>query len=495
MFRCVNLHHLPMDNLSTLLCVNISLPGKEFDYVNFLSRTSVFDSEIIVFWPSFKDFMADTTYKGKRTFHDDKAFELREHITHWNSQLQAALREGKTVFYYLTEPEDVFLDTGNRQYSGTGRNQTTTRMVDSANSYEVLPVSLRPTVARGNATRATKDLGLLAAYWKLCSEYSYYEAYLPAGKLPNPALTVGRKGDSVSGVLRVEAGHVVFLPPMDLPKTFTIRVKATDNEEDADEEQDAEEGQEYWSSDALAFGKRLAAHLRGIDKTLKSGTDKSIPPDWATPEAYPLAKERALTMSIDAANTELKQAQERLAKLEDEKNQAGILRYLLYEKGKPLETAILEVLRLLGFSVEQLKDGDSEFDAIFVAAEGRFLGEVEGKDNKAVNIDKLSQLERNIQEDFGREAVTEYAHGVLFGNSYRLQPPEKRPEPFTAKCLTGAKRANVSLIDTHGLFDVAKYLTENDDKLYAERCRKAILDGKGTVVKFPAPPRSESKTT
>ena len=64
--------------------------------------------------------------------------------------------------------------------------------------------------------------------------------------------------------------------------------------------------------------------------------------------------------------------------------------------------AILEALRLLGFQANNYKDAESEFDAVFEAPEGRFLGEAEGKDNAQVNIDKMRQLEMNIQEDFAR---------------------------------------------------------------------------------------------
>jgi len=468
-----------MDKPSVIISIYISLPGEQFDFATFRSKKSLLDSEIIVFWPSLAEFQADTTLQGKLAFYDHESFKLVEDINHWNSQLQRALRDGKTIFYYLAEPESIFVDSGDREYSGTGRNQKTTRLMKPANSYHVLPVDLEPVVASGTAIKPTKDLAVLAAYWKLCSQYSSYEAYLPSGKLPNPALTVGQKNDSVSGVLRFGSGHIVFLPPLELPKDFTVHKK----------------GQEYWSSEAVTFGNRLAAHLVEVHKALKGDKEKTVPPEWATPEKYPLAKERELRISIDAVNTELKLAQARLAKLEEEKGQSGILRYLLYEKGKPLEIAILEVLRLFGYSAERFNEGGSEFDAIFVAAEGRFLGEAEGKDNKAINIDKLSQLERNIHEDFSREEVTEYANGVLFGNGYRLLAPEKRQELFTDKCMTGAKRAGVSLIGTPDLFEPARYLVENDDKLYAERCRKAILDGKGTVVKFPVPRSSESKTT
>ena len=92
--------------------------------------------------------------------------------------------------------------------------------------------------------------------------------------------------------------------------------------------------------------------------------------------------------------------------------EAAQLRVLLYETGKALEGAVLKALRLWGFVAEGHHDAESEFDAIFISPEGRFLGEVEGKDNKAVNIDKMGQLERNLQEDFAKDGVDSFAKGV-----------------------------------------------------------------------------------
>jgi hypothetical protein len=63
----------------------------------------------------------------------------------------------------------------------------------------------------------------------------------------------------------------------------------------------------------------------------------------------------------------------------------------VYEKGALLEQAILQALRLIGFEAEQYRESDSEFDVVFVSPEGRCLGEAEGKDNRAINIDKLSR--------------------------------------------------------------------------------------------------------
>ena len=95
----------------------------------------------------------------------------------------------------------------------------------------------------------------------------------------------------------------------------------------------------------------------------------------------------------------------------------------------------------------------------------------------------------NILEDFERDDVTEPAKGILFGNAFRLTPPSERPpEPFTAKCLTAAKRNGTALIQTSDLFEVAKALSDKFDEQFAAACRSAILSTSGSEVQFPPAP-------
>jgi hypothetical protein len=176
---------------------------------------------------------------------------------------------------------------------------------------------------------------------------------------------------------------------------------------------------------------------------------------------------------------------------------------LLYEKGPLLEVAVREALKILGFHTETFKSGEHEFDAVFESEEGRFIGEIEGRDQKGIAIEKLSQLERNIQEDYAREEVQAYAKGVLFGNAERILPRSKRHSFFTEKVLSGARRSKISLICTPDLFDVVKYLKNTDDPDFARECREAIAACDGGIVTFPKPenetiemdlvPRGESK--
>jgi hypothetical protein len=245
----------------------------------------------------------------------------------------------------------------------------------------------------------------------------------------------------------------------------------------------------FWTDEAQKFGKRLVSALASLADTLMQSTQVTPVPAWALESRYRLAKENELEAAISTCTADISQLQEKKNGLEAALGAAGSLRGLLYEQGRPLESAIIEALILFGFEAKPVSDGKSEFDVVFVSAEGRCLGEAEGKDNKAINIDKFSQLERNIQEDFSREEVSEYAKAVLFGNAYRLQSLDKRPAFFTDKCVSAAARVHAVLVRTPDLFGPAKYLKENPhDADYAKQCRDVLFVTEGEVVAFPATP-------
>lgn len=351
--------------------------------------------------------------------------------------------------------------------------------MDSVDSYKAIPVSLGKVVSAGGAEiRPAKDLGALSAYWSLCSRYSRYEVYL-GDQLEEPLL-ITKSGNKVVGtVVRGGKGTFVLLPAIKFPSEEFLKKD--------------KKGGAYWTTPAMRFGKQLAACFVETDRALQNTKEETPAPAWAKDSEYRFEQEANLEKRIEALNSSLQELQEKRASLSVALEKAGSLRKLLYEKGKPLEHAILEALSLLDFKAEPFQDAESDFDAVFIASEGRFLGEAEGKDNKPINIEKLDQLERNIREDFGRKGVKEYAKGVLFGNAYRLMPLDGRKGFFTAKCLSGAKRSKVALIRTSDLFEVAKYLKSNKDAAFAKACRAAIVRAQGEIVVFPQVPGGDDK--
>ena len=462
--------------------VECEIPGGFSEYVSIDSDTSLLDWDIILFRPNISKLLGyPDTYQGKPSLADYASFQLRERMEHWRRELRDAIDSGKTVITFLSELDEVYIDTGQRQYSGTGRNRQTTRVVDLYNNYKCIPFTLGPINAKGSEMRLAKGSELLSTYWAEFGDNSTYRVRIE-GQVSKP-LVITRTGDKTVGALiRVKnsAGALLLLPYLELElDEFYRKTKG---------------GKLEWTEKSRQFGHRLLAAIIEIDRTLKQVGALTPIPNWAKLGDYNLPKEAKLKEKLLKIDEDLEKLQQQKQRTKEELTSEGVLRRLLFEKGSALEEAILQALHLLGFAASKYRDSDSEFDVVFQSSEGRFLGEAEGKDNNMIGIDKLRQLEMNIHEDLAREEVIEPAKGVLFGNAYRLLALNERGEFFTEKCLKSAKRSGTILVRTPDLFRVAQYLSGETDQKYAQACRKALLNAEGEIVQFPKPPSVELGT-
>jgi hypothetical protein len=466
-----------------IFTVGFDLPGDEFEYVPLESDRTLLDADIILYEPSFglwlhawHNFDGVQTYQGTTIMSDESSREVPARLNHWRSELVAAVNAGKLVVFYLKKPEVLFRYTGERTYSGTGRNQKTTNLVREISTYEAMPAKVTASARTGTSVKPTKDAAIIASYWKDFAAMSPYQATIE-GEFGKTLLETPGISRAIGALFRGKAGGaILFLPPLKYDEKKFLRSNKK------------EPSKRLWTAEALKFGKRYVAALVGISKALAAGANVTPRPAWVTAEDYSTSGEAEIERAIEDVGKKVTALENKRKRLQADLQAASVLRWLLYEQGKPLERSILEALGLMGFVAESLNEGGSEFDAIFTSAEGRCLGEAEGKDSKQINIDKLSQLERNVQEDFAREGVTEYAKPVLFGNAFRLTPLVERTEFFTDKCLAGAKRAKVALVRTPDLFPIARYLKESADPEFAARCRSAIFAAEGEIVKFPEVP-------
>ncbi len=168
----------------------------------------------------------------------------------------------------------------------------------------------------------------------------------------------------------------------------------------------------------------------------------------------------------------------------------------MYETGHYLEDAVISALKVIGYEAKEFDDGTLQVDQVITSPEGiRFLGECEGKENKAIAIDKIKQLVGNLSEDLDKNDSVEIARGLLFGNPQRLLPVNERTVDFTDKCKNFARIHHIGLIKTADLFFIVKYLHENSDEQFKAACRDAILKQLGGVIKFPDIPVKAKETT
>jgi hypothetical protein len=467
-----------------IISVGFYFPGDVVDYVGFNSDTSLLDADIIIYSPNIFEYSHhyDSLYQGKPALNDSASFALQEKTAHWRRELKDACDAGKTIFIFLNKFEEVFVSTGDKQFSGTGRNRVTTNIVKNYDNYQSIPFALDSVNSKGSSMILSKDSALISSYWKTFSESSKYHVYLK-GKVSSPLIKTKTGDRTVGAIVRFKSGSGAFIL---LPYLDT----------DIDEfEEERDDGSVYWTQAAIEFGTKLRSSLVEISKAIRQSASLTPAPDWVSDEKYDLPNEIKLREKLLKVESKIQKLQKEKQTTKEALIDEGKLKRLLFEKGKPLESSIVDALKVLGFNATQYQDDKSEFDVIFECLEGRLLGEAEGKDGKQININKLRQLEMNIHEDFERDEVKDIAKGVLLGNAFRLLPLEERDENFfTDKCVTASRRNKTALVRTPDLFLVASYLLSHKNKTFAKKCRNTILKSIGGLVKFPNIPKKKEKS-
>lgn len=453
--------------MKSVVSVNYTIPTVE-NSLSYGSDGSLRDYDIVLFdpdlpWQSRVEFSG-----GGSCISIEGAASLSKSMSHWSRELTGALAAGKTVFVVLSAYKEDQAAVGSTLTSKNHRRYQTTAI----NNYSVIPGKLKVRNARGRAI-SVKD----SAYKGLYDTVKEITEYRVIFEAPSSMQTVftAKDGTAVGGVMRFQEwpGSLVLLPHFDFQ---------------ADGFTEYSGHQRVWTKKALKTAPAFIGQLVAIDRMLRGSAELTPPPDWMSAIAMPKPADQIATAiaEIDAEIENLRQRRD-----EQALRKADILEYsyLLYEKGKPLEKAIEKALRLLGYTVETLRIGDLEIDHVVVGPSGkRMIGESEGKDSSAIDISKFRQLESNIGEDFEREEVDQPAKGLLFGNGFRLSPPEGRPEQFTAKSLTNAARLGSALVRTVDLYGVALHLLNHpDDEAFRSACRAAIEDMTGGIVAFPDP--------
>ncbi|OHD93177.1 MAG: hypothetical protein A2552_09015 [Sulfuricurvum sp. RIFOXYD2_FULL_44_160] len=457
----------------TIFTVGFELPTNNFQFKSFHSNASLLDADIILFEPKLiyqTDYLTGAQYNGKPNLSDESSTKCNYSIKHWKEELKLAYESGKTIFIFLTTPENVFIHTG---YTNNGKNRL--RNLDEINSFAMLPISFKDKkTAKGKNIQFTQDGIFLKSYWETVKKFCEYELYFEHDSAK--PLIVTKSGDKTVGAMMTneKGGVMLLLPPLNLPKDFT------------DMHTDGKTS--IWTEKAIQFAKSLLNQIIAIDKSLKHSTQETPAPEWISEAQFQLDIEKKYLSEIDKFQNQLISIQKKIEAKRNELDKHTLSKKLLFENGKPLEYAIIDALQIIGFKAENYDDGKSEFDIVFESDEERFIGEAEGKDTSAIAITKFRQLESNIQDDFARDEINEYAKGVLFGNPHRLLHPNKRTEFFTQKAIDSAKRSGIALVNTHELFEVVKYLKDKNDKNYAKQVRDCFKNTSGEIIKFPPIP-------
>ncbi|MDD5341735.1 MAG: hypothetical protein PHI73_00120 [Patescibacteria group bacterium] len=457
-----------------IFTIGYTIPTLDESYIDFYDDVSLMDADILLISPeelyprgSWVEFSS-----GGGCYNAPTSREYEEKISHLKKEIADFLQSGKSVFIILSKEKTQMLSSGvSHPRKGENLHSTYTKT-----NYDFLPISIGTLVSASGKNVTFSGNPIVSDFYDKFKEYLGYQLYIENTPEAQILFTGKDKTKLLGAIFKVKSGNLIVLPYISYDeKKFT--------------ESKGKGRNKYWTKKATQFGKSLAKSLVDIDKALRKGGDVTPPPDWTNEIDFRLAQVEVLHKGVENKAKEIEklisQKNELLKKIDEEIK----LRDLLFEKGKILENAITTALEILGYSSENYNDGNLELDHIITSPEkDRFIGEAEGKDTSAINIDKFRQLAVNIHEDLQRGEVEYPAVGILFGNGFRLTKPSERAEQFTTKCINTAKSSNCVLVRTADLFRVAKYVKETKNEEFAKRCRDVIKNGIGGIVTFPELP-------
>lgn len=452
--------------MKSIVTVNCELPTID-NYIGYSEGKSLIDYDIVLFEPTFPYYQRIDFSAGGSCVALESGKRLLESVRHWKKELGLALKAGKTVFFLLNAYKvDQVAVSSNSPRKGQRLYDTT-----QVTNYNILPINISVRNTRGK--RFSSQNSNFKGLYEAIKNVVEYQVIIESDV--EEKTFVSSDGINVVGSCMSFtscSGHLVLLPHFDL-SNMTERV----------------DDKAQWTDEALRISHSVVGQMVELDSSIKNKTDVTPKPEWL--DAVELPKE---ALVIEGEIDEVKNKVLLLQQSIEEKvvAKSKLLKYanLLFEKGILLEESITNTLGLMGYIVENYREGDLEIDHIIVGpSKIRMIGETEGKDTSAISITKFRQLESNINEDFEREVVDDPAKGILFGNGYRLQDPSAREGQFTEKCLKNAKRLGTALVRTSDLYDVALYLLNHPhDEEYKLKCRDALEKTTGEIVSFPETP-------
>lgn len=428
-----------------IITVNYPLNGDGIINTTIDGDETLLDGDIVVFDPSEFSSLWELTKKGDdnvRRLFSPTSDQIRNTFSSRRREVEALLENGKVIISFLHPTSGFKGEIGNQS------------KYDIVANYDFLPLrqdfflgKLKSGISSLNgALKLNKSKSPFNQFFSAFKSQIAYTSYFDLNASENPEYFILNKANKGIGVvLPVFEGLIVLLPSIEYDKN----------------------------------NSKLIGVLRSCAKQFLTKNIKTPPPPWV--KEFKLFGETQLDSRATNIQLEIEKLQEKKIEIEEEKNEITQFKGLLFEQGHELEELVIKSFQKMGFEAENRKMDDLEHDVVFESSEGKGLAEIEGKDNDAVHISKLDQLNRAVDEDF--ELQGEYPQGILIGNHYRLTNPENRKEAFTEKVHIVAKKKSFGLLTTFEIFKAMKYILENpDDTDFRLQCRNRILKTVGEEI-------------
>lgn len=383
-----------------IISMDIEFDNEKVYNSSFESSISLLDYDVVLWDPSSTLYGYDSqtsspTYMGYKNLTDNDSAQIVLDMVRRKNEINEVLDLGRTVVIFTSPPQKCYRATGEKQYSGTGKNRQTTRIINETDILDALPIKVKTVKAIGENIEFKGNEPFLS-FWNSNSSSLYYEAYFeqPVGK---PLFLIKGTEKVVGAYISVGNGHLVFLPSIVGAEAFKTKKE--------------------WKQMQKTFIDSLLLLIEG----LKKETGDFEIPVWGNYYLLPKeANEKQLLHNLEVELNNLlekiSRQKEILARLEEHK-------ILFTGSGKALEKVVGRIFDQLGFIVTEGLPGRD--DLILEFGEKVAVVEVKGVSKSAAEK-HAAQLEKWVSEYYASKAIM--PKGILIVNAFKDMTLAKRTE-------------------------------------------------------------------
>ncbi|MFE0729624.1 hypothetical protein ACFW2X_15500 [Streptomyces antibioticus] len=452
------------------MLIDCDYPIEDALQVRFASTVSCYDFDVVM-WDieGTFDYYNSICNKeqGLPALSDHQTRQFLEAVQRRRDEFEEILKLGRALVIFPGSKREILHSTGERTYSGTGRNRVETRMVAPVSFHRALPFELEISPGRGVEVEALP--GPFESLWRQTQGYWVYRGVLKEHP-GSPVLKISQTNNTVGAYVKYKDGGLLAI----LPEPYW------DPNEDQ-EEGDAESSPDATEDEHSSTPERLHAWLCS-----QMNEETEDAPTWVADFSFP--EVRTLDAQLETLQGELKQLLEKIDKIKSAQAEEEKWKRLLYSQGSALESEVERALEILGFEI--LPPVPGRADIRVKSGECRAVVEVKGISKSAAEK-HAAQLEKWVSEEVIAEEPTPRA--ILIVNAWRGVKPTERTQPaFPDQMLSYSKSKDHCLVTSTQLLLMARTAMAHPAK--AEAIRNELLTTVGVVPgwKLPSPLISET---
>ena len=196
-------------------------------------------------------------------------------------------------------------------------------------------------------------------------------------------------------------------------------------------------------------------------------------PYWLRTQALPGLEQ--VEAELEEAQSAAAEAESRVVAIRERHDSLARHRRLLWEGGQPFAGAVVEALRLLGFTVEHTAG-----EPITLEHEGvRAFVELESAREQVVEWPYI-RLQRRLEDHLLKQS--ESLKGIVIANGYREKDPEQREEELSMPLRVACENYRYSLVSTRTLFELIKRTLAGADDAQLLAFRRRLVQGYGLLT-------------